>query len=111
MPYKAWEYLLGSVAAGAMVWWGYSSWIDKPAKAEHRAEKTIEENARRFKDWAYIAKEKELRPGETVKLVIIPHPWGGEFMDTKCLIYTHNEYKQASMICPDADRHNIEVPE
>lgn len=90
---------------------GISSWIDKPAEAEHNAEKSIAEEAKCFADWAYVAKEKEIAPGETVKLVIVQHPWGGEFMDTKCLIYTHHEFRQSSMVCPDADRNNIEERE
>ena len=107
MLHKVWEYLMGAAILCALAWWGYSSWVVKPAQAERRAESRAAEDAQRFKDWAYVAKEKEIRPGETVKLVIVPHPWGGEFMDTKCLIYTNQEFKQASMICPDADKEFI----
>lgn len=105
--YKAWEYLAGATVICAMLWWGYSSWIDKPAKVKQRTERIHAEESRRFKDWAYVAKEKEIRPGETVKLVIVPHPWGGEFLDTKCFVYANHEYKQASMVCPDANKDYI----
>lgn len=108
---KLWEYLWGAVILCALAWWGYSSWIDKPAKSENRAEKTRAENTQRFKDWAYVAKEKEIRPGEMVKLVIVPGPFGGEYGDTKCLIYTHTEFRQSSMICPGADSYNIKERE
>ena len=61
----------------------------------------------RFDEWAYVAKEKQIAPGETVRLIIIPDPMGFDFMDTKCLIYTHREFRQSSMICPDATKENI----
>lgn len=97
--------LVGGVALGI-----YSARTDNLAKAALDSEKSRTEeakNTQRFKEWAYITKEKEIRPGETVKLVIIPHPLGYEFKDTKCLVYTHQEFKQASMICPDAKQYDI----
>jgi len=66
--------------------------IERKAAAQHR-----------FEQWAYIAKEKQIAPGETVKLLIIPDPTGIDFLDTKCLVYTHQDYRQSNMICPNAD--------
>ena len=65
------------------------------------------EREKRLNDWAYIAKDKQVSPHENVKLLIIPGQYGD---DTKCLIYTHAEYKQSTMICPDADRDAISDP-
>ena len=87
-------------------WWGYSELIAKPEKRDKQAQQRRGEEAKRFNDWAYVAKDKEIGPGERIKLVIVPHPWG-DFFDTKCLIYTNDEFKQSSMICPDASRDNI----
>ena len=61
------------------------------------------EASRRFKEWAYIAKEKQIAPGETVKLVIIPDSTGYKLLDTKCLVYTNQEFKTSSMICPEVN--------
>lgn len=71
----------------------------------------LEKVKARFNQWAYIAKEKQIAPGETLKLVIIPDPLGFEILDTKCLIYTNSEYKQASMICPNATQESIKEVE
>ncbi len=65
----------------------------------------------RFEQWAYVAKEKQIAPGETIKLVVIPDPRGFDLLDTKCLIYTNAEYKQSSMICPDADKESLKASE
>lgn len=67
-------------------------------KSDQQAQEDRAQQAR-FQKWAYIAKEKEIAPGETVKLVIVPHPWGEDF-DTRCLIYTHTGFRQSTMICP-----------
>lgn len=70
--------------------------IERKAAAQHR-----------FEQWAYIAKEKQIAPGETVRLLIIPDPNGIDFFDTKCLIYANQDYRQSSMICPNADSMNL----
>ena len=70
--------------------------IERKAAAQHR-----------FEQWAYVAKEKQIAPGETVKLLIIPDPEGIDFLDTKCLIYTHQDYRQSNMICPNTDSMNL----
>lgn len=79
---------------------------DKSEKDQKHSER-LAAAKHRFEQWAYVAKEKQIAPGETIKLVIIPDPQGFDFFDTKCLIYTHAEYKQSSMICPDADKENL----
>lgn len=71
----------------------------------------LEKAKARFNQWAYVAKEKQIAPGETLKLVIIPDPLGFEILDTKCLIYTNSEYKQSSMICPNATQESIKEVE
>ncbi|MFZ3018595.1 MAG: hypothetical protein WA056_09095 [Gallionella sp.] len=79
--------------------------MDKQHSERRAAAKT------RFEQWAYVAKEKQIGPGETIKLVIIPDPQGIDFFDTKCLIYTNAEFKQSSMICPDADKESLKASE
>lgn len=71
----------------------------------------MEKAKARFNQWAYVAKEKQIAPGETLKLVIIPDPLGFDILDTKCLIYTNFEYKQSSMICPGATQESIKESE
>lgn len=79
-------------------------------KQEKQTQNQVERKAaakERFERWAFIAKEKQIAPGETVRLVIIPGEHGFELDDTKCLIYTHLEFRQSNMICPDADKYQI----
>ncbi len=90
--------------------WAYHSWIAQPAKERQRLKEIRAGQSQRFQQWAYVAKEKEIAPGETVKLVIVPSPYD-EALDTKCLIYTHREFRTSSMICPDASREFIEEKE
>jgi hypothetical protein len=71
----------------------------------------LEKSKARFNQWAYIAKEKQIAPGETLKLVIIPDALGFEILDTKCLLYSNSEYKQISMICPGATQESIKEVE
>lgn len=95
--------------------WAWQEWINKPAKGQaresvekaQRATKT-QHAKQRFNNWAYIAKEKEISPGETIKLVIIPSTYDDDFSDTKCFVYTHKEYRTSSMLCPDAKQDDIE---
>lgn len=86
--------------------WAYNSWVLKPAKQRQSYSERKAEDQRRFKEWAYVAKEKDVAPGETVKLIVIPSPYGVDLLDIKCLIYTNREFKNSSMVCPDADRNN-----
>jgi len=79
---------------------------DKAEKDKQHSERRAAAKTR-FEQWAYVAKEKQIAPGETIKLVIIPDPLGLDILDTKCLIYTNAEYKQSSMICPNADQDSL----
>jgi hypothetical protein len=94
------------VASGLAVW-AYQSWVAAPERHRYQVAQRNAADVQRFKDWAYIAKEKEIAPGETVRLVVIPSAMG-EPMDTKCFLYTHREFRTSSMICPDADRNFID---
>lgn len=89
---------------------GYAAYyflIDQPGRTEDRAVLASSEDNRRFGEWAYIAHEKEIRPGERIKLIVIPSPHG-DLLDTKCLVYTNDELKQVSMTCPDAMKEFLE---
>lgn len=54
----------------------------------------------RFDKGAYVVKEKQLSPTESLRLVIVPARVDDMF-DAKCLIYINTEYKVAQMQCPD----------
>lgn len=105
------EKVMGALIAAGIAAWAYQSWVVHPERQRQKQEARMAERSQRFTEWARVAKEKEISPGETIKLVVIPHPTGVEFMDTKCLIYTHREYKTSSMICPDAKQSDIEADE
>lgn len=84
----------------------YNSWITQPEKQRARPPRI--DAAQRFEHWAYVAKTKEISPGETLRLVVLPHPTGIDMLDTKCLIYTHQEFRTSSILCPDAKQGDIE---
>jgi hypothetical protein len=58
----------------------------------------------------YIASTKMLTDGETVRVLVIPHPLG-EFFDTVCVLYTHRDFGAATMSCPNGHQGEISVPE
>lgn len=102
--------IVGSVAAIIVAYWGYAELVAGPKERRQSQRSAADIDTKRFQEWAYVAKDKEIKPGEHLKLVIVPSPWG-EYFDTKCLIYTHDEFKQTSMICPDADKEFIQESE
>ncbi len=61
----------------------------------------------RFANGAYIAKEKQLSPTETLRLVIVPSRVD-DFLDARCLIYTNAEYKVAQMQCPNISTTDLD---
>ena len=94
-----------TIIVSALGAWAYSSWVIQPEKKQRYTERKAQ-SAQRFKEWAYVAKEKDIAPGETIKLVVIPDSTG--LLSTKCFVYTHREFKTSSMICPDAKQDEIE---
>jgi len=94
------------IIVGALGAWAYNSWVIQPEKDQKRFAERKAQFTQRFKDWAYVAKEKEVAPGETIKLVVIPDSAG--IFSTKCFVYTHRDFKTSSMICPDAKQSEIE---
>lgn len=93
-------------AAGLAAVWAYSEWIVQPERRQQRSAEQKAVSSQRFNEWARVAKEREIAPGETIRLVVVPHP-SGDMLDTKCFIYTHREFRTSSMICPDATREFI----
>ena len=91
----------------ALGMWAYYSYVIEPEKKHQRYAERKAQSSQRFKDWAYVAKEKDIAPGEAIKLVVIPDSTG--IIDTKCFVYTHREFKTSSMICPDAKQDDIEA--
>lgn len=99
------------LVAFAVAVWAYHSFISEPERQRQRNADRRADASQRFADWAYVAKAKDIAPGERIKLVVIPSPSGIEFLDTKCLIYTNSEFKTSSMHCPDAKSSDLEVVE
>jgi len=60
---------------------------------------------------AYVESLQVLAPGQIIRLVVIPHSSGIDLLDTKCFVYTNQEFRQANMVCPDAKQTDIEVEE
>jgi hypothetical protein len=104
---KPLEYLGIAAFVGLLGLWGYHEFIEKPAKRTHGKLVPITERSARFDAWAYVAKAKEVAPGETIKLVIIPSPFGIDELDMKCLIYTNQNTHTSQMLCPDANQMDL----
>lgn len=64
----------------------------------------------RVKDWAYVARSKQITPTEELSLVVVPSEFG-EPLDVKCFIYKNREFNQATMVCPGISQDDIRVPE
>lgn len=101
--------LLVFAVAGVASIWAYRTWVVEPEAKKQRHAVVSAKAAQRFQDWAYVAKSKEIAPGEVVKLVVIPSPYGMEILDTKCLIYTNQAFKTSSFICPDAGQSDLDT--
>lgn len=104
-----WKWLIAIMLLGAFgVYVSNQRDESKRHRKEREAEYKSQDEAdkKRFSEWVYIAKEKQIAPGETVRLLVIPSPLG-DFLDTKCLIYTNQDFKQSTFICPDAAKENI----
>lgn len=97
-----------AVLAGA---WGYYELIHKPEQQASKRSISKAETAKRVSEWAYVAKEKSIAPGETLRLVVIPHSSGLDIVDLKCFVYTNQEFRKAQFLCPDAKQLDIEAPE
>jgi len=81
-----------------MFWMGYTKFF-APVKEKEPGPAAIAEE-QRYKEWAYVDRQKEIAPGEIIKKIIVP---GGRGLDTKCLVYTNKELNQAAMQCFDID--------
>lgn len=100
------NWILGAAVLAMVGYAVYPHLVSGTVRQEARTSRILED-AKRLEDWAYVAKKKEVAPGETVKLVVIPSSIA-DALDTKCLIYTNQEFRQSSIICPDAKADFIE---
>jgi len=74
-------------------------WIGERNREKSLAKREMEQSdIARMAKWAYIAREKEIAPGETIKLLVIPTSISEHF-NTKCLIYSNHNSSQ--MVCSD----------
>lgn len=87
----------------------YFYWYEPRQKQDASWEQRRADAAQRKARGAYMTSEKEIAPGQFIGIVAIPHSSGIDFLDTKCIVYTHAEFKQANMVCPDAKQDDIEA--
>ena len=110
-PHKLSVTVIAIGLLGGLAWyWSINISEKRNARTSALAKQEVEGKAR-FERWAYVAKEKELAPGETLRLVIIPHVSGIGYLDTKCLIYTNKEHRASSFLCPNASQDGFEESE
>lgn len=86
----------------AIVWYGTSTKDTRQQliKADAARQEAFGQRAQaRVAEWATVIKEKELAPGEKLRLVDVPDQTFG-FLSTRCMIYTNAEYHTAQFICP-----------
>jgi len=91
--------ILAIVAVAAI---GYSLVTGERSAPAKKVTSAAIQNAERVKRGPYIAQTNEISDSEAVRVLVIPHRWG-EFFDTTCVIYTHKDFKAATMQCPNAD--------
>lgn len=101
---------LFALAAAGVAITAYFFWYtpNELAKADRRAARATATSAR-FATGPYVAHEREIAPGQILRTVVIPHSSGLDVFDTKCFLFTNQEFKQASFTCPEAKQADIEV--
>lgn len=93
---------------GAIVWYGTSTKDTRQQliKADAARQEDLGQRAKaRVAEWATVIKEKELAPGEKLRLVDVPDQTFG-FLSQRCMIYTNAEYHTAQFICPGTTEVN-----
>jgi hypothetical protein len=68
-------------------------------------EKRKLERAERFTQGPFVASEKEIAPGERIRVVVIPSK-DGHFFDTNCVLYTNPAAGTSSITCPESLNSN-----
>lgn len=98
--------LLGLILWGVYSMSERSSEPSKPHKAKEsaNADDYMKKMAERTQAWATVVKEKELAPGENLRLVEVPDIQFGVMLTvTRCFIYTNAEYRVAQFTCPTSE--------
>jgi len=70
----------------------------KAAERHDKYEKEKLEQAERFSQGPYVRSEKEIAPGERIRVVVIPSK-DGDFFDTRCVLYTNPAAGTSSITC------------
>lgn len=74
-------------------------WVQHKAVQDSRKLDTWRQKEKaRIQAGPRFAAQWEIAPGEHLRQIVIP----GFIFPTKCLIYTHTEYRQANMVCHEA---------
>jgi hypothetical protein len=97
-----WGLVLLVFGAFAVLLWYITTTNDRERRANVEAarQKVFSERAQaRVTEWATVIKEKELTPGETLRLIDVPDQSFG-FLSTRCMIYTNAIYRTAQFVCP-----------
>lgn len=92
--------LIIAAAVGAWVYYDHQSKKPNPSAQ-------ITELRERAKAGAFIESTKKLSENEELSVVVLPSSYG-EFLDTRCVIYRHREFKQATFSCPDSMRYHLD---
>lgn len=87
---------------GLIAWYAISrqsdNWAVVSADQQRRAAFAAHMQ-QRAENWATVVREKELSPGEYLKLVEIPDRFG--LTSARCYIYTNAVARSAQFVCPD----------
>lgn len=71
------------------------------AERHDKYEKRKLERAERFTQGPFVGSEKEIAPGERIRVVVIPSK-DGDFFDTSCVLYTNPAAGTSSITCPES---------
>lgn len=93
--------VFGAVALSVAIGGCDSNKVDAKVGAEELAyEKKKLERVERFRAGPYVESDKEIAPGERIRVVVIPSKHG-RFNDANCVLYTNLTTGSSSITCPN----------
>lgn len=94
-------YVVGALITIAVAMSAISSSRQADTEKRERYEARKSERLERFRQGSYVGSDKEIAPGERIRVVVIPSK-DGDFFDTRCVLYTNLAAGTSSITCPES---------
>lgn len=95
------------IVAAAIYYFGWHA--PKEEKRQLARQKQAAADLNRQQQGARLIVATEFAPGQVISTVVIPGKYGVDIFDTKCIVYTHTEFKQSNMVCPGATQGDLDL--